>query len=185
VRKEFNIIGKFVVGHVGRFFEPKNHPFIVDIFAEVAKREPSSILMLIGGGELDNAIFNKTKEKVKRLGLEDRVIFTGVRNDVDRLIQAFNVFILPSIEEGFPVVLVEAQAAGLKCVVSDSVTKECDITGNIKFLPLEIGASKWAEIIIQNKGSQKKDMYETIVKSGYDIKENAKWLQDFYFNSIQ
>lgn len=185
VRAEFGLGNKFVVGHIGRFFEPKNHPFIIDTFAEVVKQEPNAVLMLVGGGELDDAIMNQTKEKVKQLGLEDNVIFTGVRTDVYRIIQAFNIFILPSLCEGFPVVMVEAQAAGLKCVISDKVPSECDITGNVEILNLDAGSRKWAERILSYKGTyQKIDMYQTIVDMGFDIKENAKWLEEFYLNAL-
>ncbi len=186
VRKEFHLENKFVVGHVGRFFEPKNHPFIVEIFSEIAKLDADAVLMLVGGGELDDAIMNKTKEKIRELGLSDRVIFTGVRTDVNRIVQAFDVFILPSLCEGFPVVMVEAQAAGLKCIISDKVTDECDITGNVESIPLSAGAMKWAERILSYKGQyQKQDMYDAIVKAEYDIHENAKWLQQFYIDSLK
>ncbi len=186
VRCEFNLDGKFVVGHVGRFFEPKNHPFIIEIFAEIAKKDENAVLMLIGGGETDDAVLNQTKEKVKELGLEKRVIFTGVRSDVEKLIQAFDVFILPSLCEGFPVVMVEAQAAGLKCVISDRVTSECDITGNVEFVPLESGAEAWAEHILAYKNAyEKKDMYQTIVDVNYDIKANAKWLEEYYIEELE
>ena len=186
VRKEFSIENKFVIGHVGRFFKQKNHPFIIDIFAEIAKRDENSVLMLVGGGELDDATMNQMKEKVKRLSLADRVIFTGVRTDVNRIIQAFDVFILPSLYEGFPVVMVEAQAAGLKCVMSDTITRECAITGNVESIPLDDGAAHWAERILSYRGTyQKRDMYDEIVAVGYDIKENAKWLEEFYISALE
>lgn len=186
VRKEFNLEGKFVVGHVGRFFEPKNHPFIVKIFAEIAKKESNAMLMLVGGGELDDAIMNQTKESFRELGILDRVVFTGVRTDVNRIIQTFDVFILPSLHEGFPVVMVEAQAAGLKCLISDKVPSECDITGNVEIIPLSDGEKVWAEHILAYKNSYKKrDMYQTIVNAGYDIKENARWLERFYIDALK
>lgn len=186
IRDEFNIKGKFIVGHVGRFFEPKNHPFIVKIFSEIAKKDPDAILMLVGGGELDDAIMNETKKKFEDLGLSDRVIFTGVRSDVNRIIQAFDVFILPSLCEGFPVVMVEAQAAGLKCLISDKVPPECDITGNVEVVPLESGAAFWAERILSYKNSyKKKDMYDVIEKAGYDIKSNAEWLENYYIEELK
>lgn len=185
VRKEFDIENRFVIGHVGRFFEPKNHKFIIDIFSEVVKKDPEAVLMLVGGGELDDLVLNQIKEKVNSLGLNKNVIFTGVRTDVYRIMQAFDVFILPSLFEGFPVVMVEAQAAGLKCLISDKVPSECDITGNVEILSLQDPANLWAEHICRYKDSyQKKDMYLKIVNSGYDIKKNAKWLENFYINSL-
>ncbi len=186
LRQEFNLEGKFVVGHVGRFFEPKNHPFIIEIFAEIAKKDDDAVLMLVGGGETDDAVLNQTKEKVKELGLEKRVIFTGVRSDVNRLIQCFDVFILPSLQEGFPVVMVEAQAAGLKCIISDKVSPECDITNTVDILTLESGAEIWAERILSYKNSyEKKDMYQAIVDARFDIKENAKWLEEYYIKELE
>ena len=183
VRKEFGLDGKFVVGHVGRFFKPKNHQFIIETFAKISQKEPNAVLMLVGGGELNDTILNKTKEQVKSLGLEDKVIFTGVRTDVNRILQAFDVFILPSLHEGFPVVMVEAQAAGLKCIISDTVPSECDITGNVETLPLSAGSNEWAEHILSYKSTYKKeDVLKQIVAAEYDIKSNAVKLQDFYIS---
>ena len=181
VRAEFNIEGKFVVGHVGRFFKPKNHLFIIETFAKVVQKDPTAVLMLVGGGELDDMLLNKTREQVRSLGLEDKVIFTGVRTDVYRLFQVFDVFFLPSLYEGFPVVMVEAQAAGLKCIISDTVPTECDITGSVEFLSLAEGSDVWAQRILSYKGSYtNSDAYQQIVDAKYDIKLNAEKLQDFY-----
>lgn len=181
VRDEFNLNGKFVIGHVGRFFKPKNHPFIIQTFSKIAEKDPDAVLMLVGGGELDDVVLNKTKEDVRNLGLEKRVVFTGIRNDVNRIMQAFDIFILPSLHEGFPVVMVEAQAAGLKCIISDTVPIECDITGNVTAFSLAKGADFWAERILSYKDAYKKqDMYKKIVDAGYDIKSNAEKLQHFY-----
>ena len=186
VRREFNLEGKFVVGHVGRFFEPKNHPFIIEMFTEIAKKDDDAVLMLVGGGETDDLVLNQTKARVKELGLEDRVVFTGVRSDVNRLIQCFDVFILPSLCEGFPVVMVEAQAAGLKCIISDKVSPECDITNTVDILALESGAKEWAERILSYKNSyEKKDMYQAIIDANYDIKANAKWLENYYIEELK
>jgi glycosyltransferase involved in cell wall biosynthesis len=185
IREEFHLGERFVVGHVGRFFEQKNHPFIIELFAEVVKKEPDAVLMLVGGGELDDAIMNQTKQRVHVLGLDNNVIFTGVRTDVHRIIQAFDVFILPSLCEGFPVVMVEAQASGLKCLISDRVPPECDITGNVEIVSLDSGVRNWAEHILAYKNNYvKQDMYQKIVDAGYDIKANAKWLQEFYIETL-
>ncbi len=182
MRKEFKLEGKFVIGHVGRFFPQKNHSFLIDIFNEVYKKDKSAVLMLVGGGELKEEIENK----VKLLGLENAVIFTGVRSDVNNIMQCFNLFILPSLFEGLPVTMVEAQAAGLKCIISDKVPKQCDITGNVEIIPLEESPKKWAEKILSYKNSYKKEsMYEEIVKAKFDIKENALWMEKFYINALK
>ncbi|MBS6601858.1 MAG: glycosyltransferase family 1 protein [Clostridium sp.] len=179
VRKEFNLEGKFVIGHVGRFFLQKNHNFLIDIFNEVYKKDKSAVLLLIGDGELKKEI----EKKVLLLGLENSVKFLGVREDVNRLMQAFNIFLLPSLFEGLPVTMIEAQAAGLKCIISDKVTKECDITGNVERISLNVPAKKWAEKILKTR-YEKEDTYEKIKEAKYDIKENALWLENFYIHSL-
>ena len=186
VRSEFNLEGKYVIGHVGRFFTPKNHPFLIDIFAEIARKDSDALLMMVGGGELDDALMNQIKDKVNSLGLKDRVIFTGVRSDVNRILQAFDVFVLPSLCEGLPVVMIEAQAAGLPCVMSDRVTDECVLTGNVKMMPLSGNAEEWADAVLQYKANYRREnMYETITASGYDIHSNAGWLENYYIEQFQ
>lgn len=185
IRDEFDLHGKFVVGHVGRFFEPKNHPFIIDIFYEISKKDDDAVLVLVGAGEIDPINFTETKAKVERLGLSDKVIFTGLRTDVNEVMQAFDVFILPSLTEGLPVVMVEAQAAGLKCVISNNVPIECDITGNVEVLSLEDGAETWAQAVCAYKSTyKKKNMRQRIVEENYDIKANAMWLEEFYIREF-
>lgn len=186
VRKELGIEGKKVIGHVGRFFPQKNHEFLIDIFKTVHDKDSETILLLVGGGEADDALKNQIKEKVKTLGLEDAVMFLGVREDVERVVQAFDVFLLPSLFEGLPVTMVEAQAAGLPCVISDKVPIQCDITGNVEVVKLEDSPEQWAEKICELADNfEKSDTYEKIVEAGFDIKENAKWLKEFYVGAVE
>lgn len=186
VRKELGIEGKKVIGHVGRFFPQKNHEFLIDIFKAVHDKDSETILLLVGGGEADDALKNQIKEKVKTLGLEDAVIFLGVREDVERVVQAFDVFLLPSLFEGLPVTMVEAQAAGLPCVISDKVPIQCDITGNVEVVKLEDSPEQWADKICELADNfEKSDTYEKIVEAGFDIKENAKWLKEFYVRAVE
>lgn len=110
------------------------------------------------------------------------MIFTGVRSDVDRLLQAMDVFVFPSLYEGFPVTLVEAQAAGLPCLISDRISAECDLTGLVTQASLEADPDVWAEEILSFKGEGRPDTRASIVAAGYDIRENAKWLQNFYLS---
>lgn len=181
VRKEFNTEGKFIIGHVGRFFPQKNHEFLVEVFSEVCKLDKDAVLMLVGGGELENNI----KNKIKELNIEDRVIFTGVRSDVNKIMQGFDLFILPSLFEGFPVTMVEAQAAGLKCIISNKVPPQCDITNNVEIIGLEESKKVWAEKILKYKNSYKKcSTYKKIVNSNFDIKSNAKWMESFYIQAL-
>lgn len=176
VRRELNLEGKFVVGHVGRFCAPKNHSFLIEIFAEVQKRTQGAVLLLAGDGELVGAV----KEKAARLGLEEPARFLGIRSDVARLYQAMDVFVLPSLYEGLPVVGVEAQAAGLPCVFSGAVTREAELTDHVQFLPLNSGAEQWAEAILGCSGLDRGDVSEEIRRHGFDIALSAMELEKFY-----
>ena len=166
-----------VLGHVGRISPQKNHAFLIDIFSELVKLHPDSKLLLVGQGNLEKAI----RDKVKSLGLSDRVIFAGVRSDVNALMQAMDVFVFPSLFEGLGIVAVEAQAAGLPCVVSNRVPRECEKTdGLVTFLPLEAGAERWAKQILNAAQIERGDTSAQIKANGFDIKENASKLQQFY-----
>ena len=178
VKKEFGIENKFVVGHVGRFNYPKNHKFIIDVFNEVQKVKEDSVLMLIGDGDLRHEI----EQKVRDLGLSDKVIFTGVRSDVNDLMQGMDVFLFPSIYEGLPVTMVEAQASGIKCIISDKVPLECKMTKNVEVVKLEESPQNWAEEVLKYEKYERQNTKEEIVKANFDIKANAKYLQEFYLN---
>lgn len=181
MRKELGLEGKFVIGHVGRFFPQKNHTFLIDIFAKVYQQNKNAVLLLVGGGELETEI----KAKVEELNLTEAVKFLGVRSDIHRLMQAFDVFILPSLFEGFPVTMVEAQAAGLPCIISDQVPPQCAITKNVEIISLKKSPQQWAERLLTYQNIQKQNMYETIVKQNFDITANAKWLQQFYLEELK
>lgn len=177
VKKDLGLEDKFVIGNVARFKTEKNHTFMIDVMENVMKIIPNAVLMLIGDGELRT----ETEEKVKRLGLENKVIFMGIRSDVQKLMLGMDLFLLPSLYEGLPVVGVEAQAAGLPVVTSTGVTSETDITGNVTFLDLDKGPGVWAENIKNiSERFVRRDMTDYIRKNGYDITETAKQLQDFY-----
>ena len=181
MRKELGLEGKFVIGHVGRFFPQKNHTFLIDIFAKVYQQNKNAVLLLVGGGELETEI----KEKVEELNLTEAVKFLGVRSDIHRIMQAFDVFILPSLFEGFPVTMVEAQAAGLPCIISDQVPPQCAITKNVEIISLKQSPQQWAERLLSYQNTKKQNTYETIVKQNFDIKANAKWLQKFYLEELK
>ena len=186
MKEQLGIEGKKVIGHVGRFFPQKNHTFLIDIFNEIYKKDKDTVLLLVGGGELDDALKNQIKEKVKKLGLEDAVQFLGVREDVDRVVQTFDVFLLPSLFEGLPVTMVEAQAAGLQCVISDKVPIQCDLTGNVWVVPLEESPEKWADVVLDKAYNfEKRDTYQQIADAGFDIKSQAKWLKEFYVKVLE
>ncbi len=147
IRSELHIPpDAFVIGHVGRFFEQKNHTFLLDIAAEVYKREPGMRVLLIGDGPLRAAM----EQKAARLGLSQHIIFAGIRADVPQLmLGAMDVFLLPSLFEGLPVVGMETQAAGLPLVLSDSIAEETDIINPLlQRLSLQQPAGVWAEAVL-------------------------------------
>ena len=181
MRKELGLEGKFVIGHVGRFFPQKNHTFLIEIFAKVYQQNKNAVLLLVGGGELETEM----KAKVEELNLTEVVKFLGVRSDIHRLMQAFDVFILPSLFEGFPVTMVEAQAAGLPCIISDQVPPQCAITDNVEIISLQQSPQQWAERLLTYQNTKKQNTYETIVKQNIDIKANAHWLQQFYLEELK
>ena len=179
LRKELNVENNFVVGHVGRFQKQKNHKFLVEIFNEIIKKNESARLVLVGGnGEL----MDETKNQVKELGIEGKVIFLGNRNDVPKLLGAFDILVFPSFFEGMPNVVIEAQAASLPCVISDTITDEADITGMVEYLPLEKTAEEWAEKAIQQATKfERKDLREELYEKGYAIKTVVERFTELVF----
>lgn len=181
VRNVLNLNNKFVVGHVGRFDLQKNHSFLIDIFYEIQKIRTDSILLLIGCGNGELTI----KEKVKKLNIENKVIFMGVRNDVNKLMQAMDVFVFPSLYEGLPVTLIEAQASGLSIIKSDNISDQCILTDNVVSISLDKSAYSWAKEILNFVNSfDRKDTSLEIINNGYDISSNAKWLENYYLNEV-
>lgn len=176
-KQSLDLLGKFVIGHIGRFNKQKNHEFLIDIFEKIHIKDNNSILLLVGVGELEE----KIKLKVQNLGLTKSVKFLGLRNDIVTLLQAMDLFLFPSLFEGLPVTIVEAQASGLPCIVSDNITTEVKITNCLEYLSLNDDADIWAEKILNYKRKYKrKNMYNTICEKGFDIKANALWLEKFY-----
>ncbi|APC41946.1 hypothetical protein A7L45_18695 [Clostridium estertheticum subsp. estertheticum] len=182
MRQKLGLENQFVIGHVGRFSKEKNQLFLIEIFNDIKNKNENSKLILIGEGVLEKQI----KDRIKLLKLEDDVIFTGSVPNIYDYMQCMDSFILPSLFEGFGNVLIEAQAAGLKCYTSDKVVpKDVKITDLLRFVPLEKSASYWAKLIIENKKGNRGNTCKQILDSGYDIKENSKWLEEFYTNAIK
>lgn len=173
-----------VIGHVGRTVPEKNQEMLIDIFYNVNKQRPESKLLLIGGGNPKGEQKYKKAivKKVKDLGLETKVKWLGVRDDVHRLMQAMDVLVMPSTSEGFPVTLVEAQAAGLRCVVSDAIDYSVNLTEEMQYESLDSEIEDWANKIISfsHEELDKSAMNEKVVQAGFDIKEQAKKLEAFY-----
>ena len=182
-RKELGIgDDTLVIGHIGRFVEQKNHRFLINIFDEIHKKERNSILLLAGQGPLMDEI----KEKVKMLNLEDSVKFLGQRNDANELYQAFDLFLLPSLYEGLPVVGVEAQASGNLCYLSDDMTKETKVLDATMFMSLNDSPAEWAKRILTDvKIYKKHNTKDEVSKHGFNIKEEAKKLENYYLDSLK
>lgn len=166
-----------VIGHIGRFVKQKNHEFLIDIFNEIHKKNNNTLLVLAGQGPLMDEI----KEKVKRLGLDASVKFLGQRRDAYRLYQLFDIFVLPSLYEGLPVVGVEAQASGLLCALSTDMTKETKVLDTTTFISLQESPEKWAKTILNSyKKFERVNTKKEISKNGFNIKKEVKNLEDKY-----
>lgn len=179
LRKEFGYKDEtFVIGHVGSFrTRQKNHRFIIDIFAEVYKKNKNARLLLIGVGELQQEI----REKTESLGLSNVVTFAGLRNDVPDLLSAMDVFLFPSFFEGLSVVSVEVQAAGLPCIASNTITKESCLTNLFKQLDLSDSIDSWANEVLNARPSKPRELYcEDVSLAGYSVTGNIKKLEEIY-----
>lgn len=160
--------------HVGRLHEAKNHEFLIDVFAKIHALDENSVLLCLGDGDLMKPVC----EKIATLGLDGCVKMLGSRSDVERYLMAADVFLFPSKWEGVPVTVVEAQAAGLPCLVSDRITDDVCVSELVKKLPIDQGVEVWADAASSVDG--RTDATEKIIKAGYDVKENARWLEKFY-----
>jgi len=180
MRASLNLQDLFVIGHVGRFTKQKNHIFLIDIFAEIIKYKANAVLLLCGLGELEKQV----KEKVFQLGLDKRVFFLGERKDVNKIMQAMDVFVFPSLHEGLPFVGIEAQAAGLPIFMADTISSEVKISNLVTFLSLKDTVEIWAKKIIETSACIKRTNMATIIgEQGYDIERTAKYLEDFYIKN--
>ena len=176
-RAKLDLTGKHIIGHVGSFKEQKNHEYLIRVFAEIYKKDEDARLLLVGTGDREDYI----RSFVQRMGVEKQVIFLGQRSDVNLLLNAMDVFILPSKWEGFPVVLVEAQANGLRCFVSDTITPEVVLSDLVSFFSLEENPARCAERIIlylMNRGNS--DRHNRIRSSAFDINASAEMLAEKY-----
>lgn len=178
-KKSLHLEGKKIIGHVGRFNEQKNHFFLIKIFNEILKSNKEYHLVLIGDGNLKELV---EKETVK-LEIKKNVHFLGLQENIPFLLQAFDLFLFPSLYEGLPVTLVEAQASGIKVITSSTVTKEVAITDLITFVNLNKSEKEWAKIVLDSEVTKKKNTFQLIVDNNYDIFENANKLQNFYLNN--
>ena len=176
-REKYNLNNKFVIGHIGRFVYQKNHEFLVDVFQEIKKNKTNAVLILIGTGELEIQI----RKKVKDLKLENSVIFWGITEEVNYLMQAMDCFVFPSRYEGLGMVAIEAQCSGLPTIVSDVLPKEVEITKCLKKIGLNESANEWAnQIIYFCDGYNRTDTSIYVKRAGYDINDIVKKLERLY-----
>ena len=172
-----------VMGAVGRITAQKNPLFLIDVFSEFRKLEPSALLWIVGDGDLRE----ETQKKVQQLGLNDCVVFLGQRSDVNQLMQAMDILVLPSIYEGLGIVSIEAQASGLLVFLSDECSHGSDISDLIRFISLDEGATIWAKNIQEfwKDREKRKDMYSVLVQNGYDIKTESHILEKYYLDLMK
>lgn len=173
----FNSEDVIVFGNIGRFSYQKNQHFLVDIFSEIVKNNSNARLLLVGDGELRETI----EEKILEMGLQEKVICTGFKKNAKIYYQAMDCFVLPSRFEGLPLVGIEAQASGLPCFFSDTITRELAITGLCHYISLNKSSKEWAKIITEEIVYTRINMKEIIVKSGYDIDNEAIKLKNKVF----
>ncbi len=165
-----------VLGCTARLSHVKNHFFLLSLFKEFHKIEPDSILLLVGDGELRDAIENLVLDN----GLENNVLFAGSVSNVSDYEQAMDFFLLSSFNEGIPLSLIEAQVSGLRCFVSEGVPLESDKTRLVSFLSLDSGPEHWARLIADNINYHRSSHLSDIIKAGYDASISARSLQTFY-----
>lgn len=176
IRENLKVENRYVLGHVGRFHYAKNHEFLLEIFAAVKKRMDHAALMLLGEGSGMQA----AKEKAAELGIAKDVLFLGNRADAERYYQAMDYFIFPSRFEGLPGTVVEAQAAGLRCLISDRITKEVCFSELARRESIDVPPDVWADYIVRHAEYERKDMRQAVKSAGFDVREQAARMERFY-----
>ena len=180
VRQELGLENKFVIGHVGRMHPQKKQHFLIDVFAEIKKKKPNAELILVGTGPLEEKVRSKVADK----GLTESVHFLGNRKDMNRIYQAMDVFVFPSLFEGLGIVAIEAQAAGVPIVCSEGLPPETDITPIYRKLLLSDGAEKWANAALEMAQNPKAhtNMQQYVIDAGFDMDAIAKYMESYYLN---
>lgn len=178
VRESLGVEDKFVIGHVGRFHYAKNHEYLLKVFAKIAEKKENAVLFLLGEGSL----MEEMKITAVSLGIEEKVYFFGNKKETWDYYQAMDFFVFPSRFEGLPGTVVEAQSAGLRCLISDTIAKEVGITDLVTYKSIEADPSEWADFVLEHERYIREDMYEPIAAAGYDVKEQAKRYEQFYMS---
>lgn len=181
MREKLGLSWAYIIGHVGRFHYAKNHEFLVEIFAEIRKHRNDAVLLLLGEG----ALMPSVKEKAAKLGLERSVIFMGNQSDIVKYYQAMDYLVFPSRFEGMPGTVVEAQAAGLPCLISDSISEEVKVTELVRFASLTEAPGVWAHTVYTHREHERKDRVSALIKAGFDVHTQASWYEKFYMQGQQ
>ncbi|MBE6088946.1 MAG: glycosyltransferase family 1 protein [Clostridium beijerinckii] len=169
----------FIIGNVARLDSQKNHSFLLKIFKEILKSNETSILLIIGDGALKDSLI----KQAEKMNISKSVLFLGLRKDIHDLLNTMDIFVLTSLFEGFPITLVEAQVNGLPCFVSNTVTKEVNITGLIEYISLDDSPKKWAdEILSKFYNYKRKSYYSEMCNFGYDLKSNTNKIEKIFMN---
>lgn len=183
IRKIYGISDKtYVIGNIGKLNKPKNHAFLLNVFRKIKDLLSNSKLIIVGGGDLEKTL----KAQAKKLEIGDDVIFTGMVDDASEYVQAFDFFAFPSKFEGLGLALIEAQAAGLRCIISDKVPEEAIVTDQVKVLGIDGTDNDWAKYIVEHKDYNRADNAKraelTIREHGYDITNEANKLEMIYMS---
>ena len=175
MRKMLGIADETVYGHVGRFVPVKNHPFLLGVFEKILQKDEKAVLLLLGDGDQIDHI----KELAQKKGIAQKVRFMGHKDNVADFMNTMDIFLLPSFHEGFGIVAVEAQAAGLPCLLADTITREVEITDRVRFLPLG-DSDIWAKYALEMRHYPRLNTQEAIREVGYDIETSTRILEKFY-----
>lgn len=181
-RKRLGVTDEFLLGHIAQYTVQKNHPFLLKAFEEIAKEHENVKLLLVGSGPN----FDEIMQKIEQHPYKERIIVLGDSSEIDFVYNAIDAFVLPSLFEGLPLVLVEAQAAGLTCLVSDKVARESDMSGNIEFVTID-SAKAWEQAVAkemskkkENREKKSQKARECIIKNKYDVQSSVLRLQEIY-----
>lgn len=181
IRQDFKLPDKaLVIGNIGRFMTQKNHKRVIEIFEKIHYLNQNTFLMLVGKGELENDI----KEYVKNKNLENFVIFMGIRSDITNILSAMDILLMPSFYEGMPNTVIEAQATGLPCVISTTITEEANITGLVKYVPLSASNDIWAKEVLKSITEIRLDTKKIFIENNYDIDSVVKQFIQIVFGEL-
>jgi glycosyltransferase involved in cell wall biosynthesis len=176
VRRELGLDDKIIIGTVAKLTYAKNPEFVVKVIESLTKMNENIVFVHIGNGELDSEI----KEEVRNKNLANKYLFLGSKTDVYRYLNAIDVFILPSRFEGFPISFIEAQSSGVRCIVSDIIPKECDLTNNSVYLPVNNNVDEWAYCINNNITYERCDKSYMVKEKGYDVQDTIEHIMNLF-----